>query len=104
MIPPDAVALLLRGWAENKSPLRVVVRSPEMTFSAFCTVWKAEGERVAFWIGGSDKNAIEFLLEGCLFDFTDVPPTQANLDVGGKVESGIVGVRGSFNITAMLLR
>jgi hypothetical protein len=104
MIPLDEVNLLLRGWADEQSRLRVVAQSPEMTFSAFCTVYKAEGARVAFWIGKEDdKSMIDFLLTDCLFEFGDSPSGEADLPVGGKVESGIVGARGDFNITIMLL-
>ena len=105
MIPLDEVTLLLRGWAESNSPLRVIARSPEVIFSAFCTVYKVEGGRAAFWIGPQTRNsAIDFLLTGCRFDFRDVPPGDASLSVGGKVESGIVGVRGTFDIAIMLLK
>jgi hypothetical protein len=104
MIPLDDVTLLLRGWAETKSRLRVVAQSRESAFSAFCTVYKAEGGRVAFWIGREgEKNAIDFLLLGCLFDFRDTPAGEGDLPIGATVESGIVGVRGDFNIAILLL-
>jgi hypothetical protein len=105
MISSGEVLLVLNGWAETRSRLRVVVRSSEMLFSAFCTVYKANEERVAFWVGlEEDKNAVEFVLSGCRFEFTDVPPEQADLSVGAKVESGIVGVRGMFRLAIMLLK
>jgi hypothetical protein len=105
VISLDEVVLLLRGWAESRSRLRVIVQSPEVVFSAFCTVYKAERERVAFWIGTAESNnAIDFLLTECRFDFRDSPSTaESDLSVGGRVESGIVGVRGDFSLAIMLL-
>jgi len=98
------VTLVLNGWAEKQSPLRVVVESPEVVFSAFCTVYKVKDERVAFWIGEERKNAIEFPLSGCRFDFADVPLEQGRLSVGREVESGIVGARETFRLAIMLLK
>jgi|SRR5579863_5276306 len=105
MISPDEATLLLRGWAEAKAPLRVIVQSPEVTFSASCSVWSAEGKFVSFWVGSElDKNAIAFVLADCRFDFVDVPPEQADLPVGVTVECGLIGVRGPFSISIMLLK
>jgi hypothetical protein len=101
------VTLLLRGFAEKRSPLRVVVRSLELNFSAACTVYKAEGGRVAFWIGPeSDKSAIDFLIAGCIFDFRDVPADEAALLVGENAESGIAALREGtdFELLIMLLK
>lgn len=106
MISVDEVTLLLRGWGERKSTIRVLVQSPEFVFSAFCTLYKAEGGRVAFWIGTEPgRDGFDLLLNGALFEFGDVPPdaVDANLRVGGKVESGIMGARGSLKIAFMLL-
>jgi hypothetical protein len=105
MISLNDVVLLLRGWAEDKSPLRVVVTSPEVNFTSRCTVWDATGERVSLWIGPErDKNAVAFALSNLRFEFGDVPVAEADLPIGGTVESGIVGVRGDFSITIMLLK
>ena len=99
--------MLLRGWQENKSRLRVAMRSPEVWFSGFCTVDKAEGEQATFWIGATPgKTAIGFLLAGCRFRFGDVPTDapDAFLPVGGKVESGLIGTRKDFEIAILLLK
>ena len=105
MISLDDVTLLLRGWGDKKSLLRIVVQSPETTFSGFCTVWKADEGYVTFWIGEEhDNNMVAFLLRGCVFDFTDIPPEQAQIPVGATVESGIVGTRSRFMIAIMLLK
>ena len=106
MISLNEALLVLRGWGETKAPLRLAVQSPEVWFSGFCTVWKIEGEQVSFWIDGKvDKDAVGFLLTDCRFDFGDVPPDapDAVLPVGGKVESGLVGVRDDFKIAILLL-
>jgi hypothetical protein len=105
MIPFSEVALLLRGWAESEAPLRVIVRSPEIVFSAFCTAFKAESGRVAFWIESKeDNNAIDFLVADCVFDFRDSPPEEEGLTVGGEVESTIAAVRNNFELLIFLLK
>jgi hypothetical protein len=107
MISLGEVNLLLRGFAEKQSRLRVVVRSLELNFSASCTVYKAEGGRVAFWIGPeANKSAIDFLLVGCIFDFRDVPSDEAALLVGESAASGIAAVREGtdFELLIMVLK
>jgi hypothetical protein len=106
MISLDEALLLLRGWEENKFPLRVAVQSPEVWFSGFCTVKKVEGDRVEFWIGGAvDQDGIGFLVASCRFEFEDVPldAPDSLLPVGAKVESGLVGTRDNFKIAILAL-
>jgi hypothetical protein len=107
VISLDEVALLLRGWRENKSRLRVVVQSRLFSFSGLCTLFKAEGEYLSFWVGDVSvrENALSFSVAGCVFDFSDVPADapDAVLPFGGRVVSGIVGSRLDFKIAMMLL-
>jgi hypothetical protein len=109
MISLGEALLVLRGWCERKRPLRVQVESPETMFSAFCTLYKVEGETVNFWIGAiASGNGISFSLTGCRFDFGDVPadaPDAVIPVLGGTVESGLMGTRGTdFKIAIMLLK
>ena len=69
--PLDAVGfgseqflLLVRGWRDSKSRLRIAFRN------AFCTVLEAREGRVAFWIGAErDKNAVDFVVAECFCGF-----------------------------------
>jgi hypothetical protein len=103
----DEAFLLLRGWFDEQSSLRVSVQSPEVWFAGFCTIFKIEGENVIFSIGTlSDNNSIGFSLAGCRFRFGDVPSDapDSTLPTGGQVESGIIGTRRDFEIAILLLR
>ena len=97
--------LVLRGWGDSKSRLRVAVQSPEVWFASFCTVKSVGDDRVEFWLR-PDTDAVGFLLADCRFEFADVPPTDADsfLPVGGQVESGIVGRRPDFKIAILLIK
>jgi hypothetical protein len=107
MISLDDVALLLRGWRENESRLRVVVQSPVFSFSGLCTLFKAEGESLGFWVGdfATRENALSFSVAECAFDFGDVSADapDAVIPLGDRVLSGIVGSRRDFKIAIMLL-
>jgi hypothetical protein len=106
MVSLNEALLVLSGWEDR--PLRLIVQSPEVWFSSFCTLWRVKGEKATFWIGGRvEQDAVSFLLTGCLFDFGDVPEDapDAALPVGGVVESGLIGTRGrDFKIAIMLLK
>jgi hypothetical protein len=94
------VALLLNGWKDEKSRLRVIAVSPELKFSAFCTVYVARPDLVIFAVDGNNLSLVEFSLAACNCGFAGEPD---KLEVGGKVESAILAVRGDFNLTICLL-
>ncbi len=96
--------LLLQGWRESKSRLRVKFLSPSLKFSAFCELLDARDGRVAFWIGHPEsKSAADFNVTGCLFGFRDVAASEAGLPEGVIVESAIEAVRDDFGLLIMLL-
>ena len=104
MISLAEVVLLLRGWADNRSHVRVVFESGEVTLGISGTVWKVKEAAVSFLVGyEGGGNVVGFSLADWKFDFTDVPPEEAKLKVGGLVESGIVGVKDGTHFTVMLL-
>lgn len=97
--------LLLQGWRESTQRLRVAFRSSALDFSAFCVVLDARDGRVAFWIGEEgDKNAVDFVVAGCLFGFRDVAADDARLPVGVEVESAVEAIRDDFALLIMLLK
>jgi len=105
MISENEAVLLLRGWGEAKSRLRVVVESPFVTFAAFCSVHKADRGSITFWIGPKkDNNMVNFPLFDLKFEFADVPLEQSKLSIGAIVESGIVAARAYFRLAVMLLK
>ena len=110
--PLDAVGfgseqflLLVRGWRDSKSRLRIAFRSSDLELNAFCTVLEAREGRVAFWIGAErDKNAVDFVVAECFCGFRDVPLSESELPVGVEIESMIGAVRDDFSLLIMLLK
>lgn len=110
----DEMCLLLHGWRDSRSRLRVLLRSPclppgeedwRVVVSAFCTVFDARGGRAAFWVESTEeKSALDFRLRECRCGFVDHPPEDPGLPVVGKVESTIVAVCPDFELFVMLLR
>jgi hypothetical protein len=97
--------LLLRGWRDSGSRLRVAFKSSALEFSAFCAVIDVRDDLIAFWIGEeAAKNAVEFKVRNCLFVFRDVPATEARLPLGVEMESAIEAVRDDFALLIMLLK
>jgi hypothetical protein len=103
VISEQEAMLVLRGWSERR--LRVIVQAPGVSFSGFCTLWNIEDGFIRLWIENeADNNLVALWLGGCVFDFTDVRPEQAEIPVRASVESGIAGTRKDFSITVMLLK
>ena len=104
-ISADDFFLLLQGWRESNSRLRVKVLSTALQLSVFCEVLDARDGRVAFWIGQKEsKSAADFNVTGCLFGFRDVKASEAGLPEGVEVESAIEAVRDDFALLIMLLK
>jgi hypothetical protein len=103
MIPLNEAALLLRGWFESKSRLRVIFKGNAISFSAYCVVHAATDSSVVFAIDGNESNLIEFFLAGCNCDFADAAADDNTLGFGGKIESAVVIGRLGFALTVCLL-
>jgi hypothetical protein len=105
MIPSSDALLVLRGWAESKTRLRVLFKGEPVDFSAFCVVCEAQDDVVSFVIADDPKSMIGFRVRGCVCGFKDKPRDAAgfSLPVGGKVESAVLFVRRGFELTIMLL-
>jgi hypothetical protein len=101
----ERFALLLRGWRDSGSRLRVAFKSSALEFFAFCAIIDARDDLIGFWIGDeAAKNAVEFKVHRCLFAFRDVPATEASLPLGVEMESAIEAVRDDFALLIMLLK
>lgn len=101
----EGFTLLLRGWRDSGSRLRVAFKSSALEFFAFCAVIDVRDDLIGFWIGDEDaKNAVEFKVRDCLFAFRDVPPNEARLPLGVEMESAIEAVRDDFALLIMLLK
>jgi hypothetical protein len=101
MIERGEAVLVLRGWAEAKRRLRVIVRGRDVIFSAFCTVQSATDTSVLFECG--PDNMVEFFFLDCICDFSDANPKSSGLPVGGKIESCIIFGRQDFELQIFLL-
>lgn len=104
MIPAPEIALLLRGWRDDKRRLRVILPAGLVHLSAYCRVFDVNEDGFSVTIGDEGRNMAGFLFEGWAFDFADAPPDSEELLVGGEIESAIVGVRAGLTITLLLLR
>jgi hypothetical protein len=103
MIPIPEVALILRGWAEDKRRLRVIARFGVADFSAYCVVREANEQSFSLFVGDDPLNMFGLYFDGWVFDFGDAPPDAEGLPIGGKVESAIVGGRRGSHLWLMLL-
>lgn len=79
----DDFQLLLRGWRDAGSRLRIAFKSSALEFFAFCTLIDVRDNLAAFW---------------------DVPPADARLPLGVEQESAIEAVRNDFALLIMLLK
>lgn len=92
MISVSDAALLLRGWKDSKSPLRVTFKSQSIVLSAHCWAWAATEEHAVFALDEDEESLVSFSIAGCICGFADVPAEEPALPVGKneKIESGIV--------------
>ena len=56
LIPEGEYFLLLRGWRDSRSPLRVKFLSSALQLSVSCTLYDARDGRVAFWFDNESKS------------------------------------------------
>jgi hypothetical protein len=103
MIKIDEALLVLRGWSESKSRLRVIFKSPGVTVGAFCTLPSIDDEGRFLYFECGTGNIFGFLLSDCICDFSDANPDSTGLQIGGKIESGIVFGRRGFELSIFLL-
>ena len=96
--------LLIRGWRDENSQLRVILRSSRLRFGAFCKAIDAHDGTVAFRVGSDSRDVIEFFIGDCRCGFGDAPPDDDALKVGGKVESVLIASRPNFELFIILLK
>jgi len=94
-------ALLLRGWAEERRQLRVVLKNPIVSFGVFCEAYAAT-DNGEFSITVGEESMIAVSLAGCVLGFLTTP-TELEPVLGRRVESGLVAVRPDFELAVMLL-
>ena len=92
-------ALVLRGWAKPRR-LRVVLRTPLVTFGVFGSLYAATEEIFSIEVG--ESSIIGISVAGCVFAFEYSLP-EGEPVLGKRVESGLVAVRENFNLAIMLL-
>jgi hypothetical protein len=70
------VALVLRGWLDDGRRLRVRVRSERVDGTFLCKLRKVDADEceISFFADeGNPSFVLDFILEGCFFEFKDVP-------------------------------
>jgi hypothetical protein len=104
MVSSSEVSLLLHGWADAGRRLRVIAREGIFDFSAYCLVRDVNEAGVTLQIGEDSLNLISLDFRDFFFEFTDAPPDDDKLGVPGRIESGVLGLRGERSIWFFLLR
>ncbi|SRR5713101_2049524 len=98
-ISASEFALVLRGWRDDERRLRVVLKSPFVTFGVFGTAFDASEDGLTVSITESSMIAVSLM--GCTCGFLESKEREEVL--GEVVESGLVAVRPSFELAIVLL-
>ena len=105
ILPIPEVVGYLREWARDRRRLRVVARLGIADFSAFCVVDAADEHSFSLLIGDDPRDMFGVFLDGWVFAFGEtLPDSQEEIEVGGIVEKGIVGIRGRSTLMILALR
>ena len=91
MILPNEVALLLRGWGEEKRRLRIVLRAGWFGISTFCFVCDANAGGATFLLGEEPRNTFDFSFENWIFEFAELPNGDKTPGIGARIKSAICG-------------
>ena len=101
---PEVVGYL-REWARDRRRLRVIARLGIADFSAFCVVDTADEHSFSLLIGDDPRDMFGMYLAGWMFGLgTTLPESEEEIEVGGVVETGIVGVRLGATLAILALR
>ena len=86
------VALVLRGWLDDGRRLRVRVKAERIDGTFLCKLRRVdadEGEITLFADEGNLSFVLDFILDGCFFEFKDVPERVRESVVDERLESAV---------------
>jgi len=102
----EEACLVLRGWADSKARLRVLLRAlgTKIFFAGFCSLIHADEDTVALWVENTGKTCgLEISLDGCTCEFVDAPEENREHPKGGAVESCILALCPEFECFFMCM-